>query len=270
MDLEHLSTNFSLLGYAVASVLFLIEVRQGQASQPWTAKLAFALFIAATLSTTVAFGVLAEGASLLEMSGLLLTSAIGWLATLGHLKFKLRLIGAFVAPLATLIILMQFFVAPGRGLSMEAGQPGLLVALHVALAVLGQAFAIIACAVSIFYLRQQSLLKKKLLDQMPLNLPAIDRIDRLLKLSLWTGFVFLTLGLITGAIYTRIYAPPAELRLSAKVIWATAVWVWYLATLLAKNVFGKPSKRIAQMSLGGFLLLALSYFGMGFFRAGGS
>ena len=35
---------------------------------------------------------------------------------------------------------------------------------------------------------------------------------------------------------------------------------------LAKNVFGRSSKRIAQMSLGGFLLLAVTYFGMGFFR----
>jgi ABC-type uncharacterized transport system permease subunit len=203
------------------------------------------------------------------LSGLLLTGTIGWLALFGHLKFNLRLIGAFVAPLATLILLMQFFVTPGRPVAAESATSTILLGVHVTMAILGQAFGILACAVSVFYLWQQNLLKKKLLSQLPQNLPAIDRIDLLLRICLWSGYIFITLGLLSGAVYTQIYAPPASLRLSAKVIWATAVWLWYLATLLAQNIFNRPSRRVAQMCLAGFVLMALSYFGMGFFRAGG-
>jgi ABC-type uncharacterized transport system permease subunit len=272
VTLVHLTANLGLLGFAVASVLYLWAFGKAGGRGAWGAKSAFGLFLFATLAVTVALGLMLPDATLLSMSGLLLTSAIGWLAVVGHVRFNLRLIGAIVAPLATLILLMQIFVAPVHtGAAPLAGTspPDLLVTFHVAMAIVGQAFAIIACAVSVFLLWQQTLLKKKLLDQLPTNLPAIDRIDFLLRLSLWTGFIFLTLGLLSGAVYTQLFTPPAQLSLSAKVIWATAVWIWYLATLLAKNVFNRPSKRIAQMSLGGFLLLALSYFGIGFFRSGG-
>ena len=191
------------------------------------------------------------------------------MAVIGHLKFKLRLIGAFVAPLATLILLVQFFITPGRPAADIDGTAKILLTLHVSLAVLGQAFGILAGAVSIFYLWQQKLLKKKLLSQIPHNLPAIDRIDSMLRVCLWAGYGLITAGLVSGAVYTQLYAPPAELMLSAKVLWATVVWLWYLAILLAQNVFSWPSRRVAEMCLVGFLLMALSYFGIGFFRPGG-
>ncbi len=271
MSLVHLSSNVALLAYALASVLYLMAVQKNDRGS-FISRTSFGLFVVATLAVTVALTSMMREASLLEMSGLLLTSAIGWLAIGGHLQFNLRLIGAFVAPLATLILLMQFFVSPvgaASGGSTESASAPWLIGVHVAMAILGEAFAIIACAVSVLYLWQQNLLKKKLLDQLTQNLPAIDKLDRMLRQSLWTGFIFLTLGLLSGAMYTQFYAAPKELALSSKVIWATFVWVWYLMTLLAKNVFNRPSKRIAQLCLGGFLLLATSYFGMGFFGLGG-
>ena len=269
MTLALLTSNLALIFYALASVLYLLSV-QKTPGQTAVAKTALAVFSLATVAVSYNAVEAFNHAGTLTASSLLLTAATCWLALFGHIRFKLRLIGAIVAPLATLILLMHFFVTPGVPVVPEDDTSHLLVDLHVALAVLGQAFAILACAVSVFYLWQQNLLKKKRLSQMQQNLPAIDRIDQLLRLSLWTGFIFITLGLLTGAIYTQVYAPPATMRLSAKVIWATGVWLWYLATLLAKNVFNRPSKRIAQMCLAGFVLLAFSYFGMGFLRAGGT
>ena len=268
MNLEHLTSNLALLGFALASVLYLVAVQAG-AAREWAGRAAFGLFVAATACVTAALGTVIRDASSLDMSGLLLACFIGWLSIFGHLQFKMRLIGAFVAPLTTLILILHFFISPTTASTATGEAGGVLLTGHVAAAVLGIAFACIACAVSILYLWQQNLLKKKRLDQLGAkNLPAIDRLDFVLKLSLWSGFLFLTLGLLSGAIWVQMYSPPPELRLSAKVIWSVAVWVWYLAILLAKNVFSRPSKRIAQMSLVGFLLLALSFFGMGFYRGG--
>jgi ABC-type uncharacterized transport system permease subunit len=266
---EHISSNLALLGYAFAALLYLVGVGKTRRNDG-TGNIALAVFTAATLSASYTVISQLQSEQPTMLSGLLLAVAISWLAILGHVKFKLRLIGAFVAPLATLIVLMQFFVTPGHPIATDDGTgSSLLLTLHVTMAILGQAFAILACAVSVFYLWQQNLLKKKLLSQLPQNLPAIDRIDKLLRLCLWTGYVFITLGLLSGAIYTQLYAPPSSWMLSAKVVWATVVWLWYLATLLAQNIFNRPSKRIAQMCLAGFLLMALSYFGMGFFLTGG-
>src|SRR5690606_7638515 len=110
---------------------------------------------------------------------------IGWLAIGGHLQFSMRMIGAFVAPLATLILLIQFFVTPSGTAVPEGSASTILRSAHIALAVVGMAFGIIACAVSILFLWQQNLLKKKLLDQLPRTIPAIDKLDRHLTITLW-------------------------------------------------------------------------------------
>ena len=268
MTPEHISSNVALLGYAFAALLYLVGVGKTRRTNG-TGNVALAAFTAATLAASYTVVAQLQSAQPTMLSGLLLAVAISWLAILGHVKFKLKLIGAFVAPLATLIVLMQFFVTPGHPIATDGTASSLLLNLHIYMAIVGQAFAILACAVSVFFLWQQNLLKNKLLSQLPQNLPAIDRIDKLLRLCLWSGYIFITLGLLSGAIYTQLYAPPSSWMLSAKVVWATVVWLWYLATLLAQNIFNRPSKRIAQMCLAGFLLMALSFFGMGFFLTGG-
>jgi ABC-type uncharacterized transport system permease subunit len=268
VSLVPLTSNLGLLGYATASVLYLLGV-QKTGKPGWISRLSFALFVLATVSVTIALVTVMRTASALEMSGLLLTSCIGWLAIGGHLQFNLRLIGAFVSPLATLILLMQLFNSGGNASATGSTDAPWLIAAHVALAITGEAFAIIACAVSVLYLWQQNLLKKKLLDQLTQNLPAIDRLDKMLRFTLWTGFIFITLGLLSGALYSQLYTLSPELKLTTKVTWAVLVWVWYLLTLLARNVFNRPSKRIAQMSFAGFLLLAVTYFGIGVFGMGG-
>lgn len=264
MDLINLSSNIGLLAFALASVLYLLAVQRSNA-RLWVAKLAFGAFVVGTLAVTTSLVSTFENSRLLDVSGLFLAATIGWLAMFAHVRLNLKPIGTFVAPLATLLLLMQFFLVPSRGAPVAIGPASPFIYLHVTMAILGQAFAIIACAISILYLWQQSLLKKKLLDQLPLNVPAIDRLDQLLMSSLWYGFGFITLSLISGAFIVQAYAK-TEQGIDAKVLWAILVWAWYLATLLARNVFNRPSKRLAQMSLAGFVLLALTYFGMGFFR----
>jgi len=257
----------------VASIAYLVTFpkKEHTASHARLAgRTAFGLLVLATAAVSVALAGVVQHASLGEMSGLLLTSAIGWLAIGGHLQFNMKQIGAFVAPLSTLILLIKFFAAPDAAEPVTStGELSPAMMTHIALAVLGQAFAIIACAVSVLYLWQQNLLKKKLFTQLPSDTPAIDRLDRFLARALWSGFVFITLGLVSGALYVQSTSASGGIPLTAKVLWAVGVWGWYLAILLARNVFNRPSKRIAQMSLAGFVLLAMTYFGMGFFGAGG-
>src|SRR5690606_28540214 len=138
----------------LASVLYLLSVQKGRPST-WAGRAAFALFIGGTACVSVALAAVIRVSSLLDMSGLLLASAVGWLAIGGHLQFNLRLIGAFVAPLATFILLVQFFLVPPRVGGVQVGIESPLLKVHIAMAILGQAFAIIACSISVLYLWQQ-------------------------------------------------------------------------------------------------------------------
>lgn len=266
----HIGLILGLVGFSLASVLFPLTFGKPSAQTILT-RLALSAFVAATLAITwslVATGLSrADGAGL--PTGVMLASCLGWLTIAAYAWLKIKPLGAFLAPLVTLILLLQLFVAPpvaGPGLTSEVP---LLAAFHVGMAILGQAFAIGACGVSIFYLWSRSALKRRQLGQLPAQVPAIDRLEKMLVGCLWAGFAFITAGLVTGALYTQLHQIPTGGELEAKVVWALVVWVWYLATLIARNVLNHPGRRIAQMSLGGFVLMAAAYFGMIFFRIPG-
>jgi ABC-type uncharacterized transport system permease subunit len=262
LDIQQLSGGIGLFGFALSAVIWLISFQKNK-HQDLLEPLGFFLFLHAPGAVTAALAAQSSQAGVTGVSGLLLTGAIGWMAVFGRLVLKMRMVGAFVAPLATLILLIQFFIAPtGHSIPKDSGAENLMFS-HIGLSVMGMAFGIIACAVSAIFLWMQNLLKKKLLDQIPKGLPAIDILSTHLTLTLWAGFIFITFGLLTGAIYTQMYQPRSQLNLEFKVIWAIVVWIWYLVILLAKNVFNRPVKKVAQMSLAGFILMAATYFGMG-------
>ncbi len=99
-------------------------------------------------------------------------------------------------------------------------------------------------------------------------MPAIDKTAKLLTSQLWAGFIFLTIGLLTGAVYVRSQSTALDVVSPFKVVWAISVWIWYLVTLSVRNFARASSKRVAQMALLGVVILAATYFGMGFWRRG--
>lgn len=273
MGLSSILSNLSLSCFALAAVCYLLAVPQ-KGRRPLLDIASLLIFAAATILASIAASVSTSHLSnISEAAGLMLTAALGWLGIAAHIGLKAKRMGALLAPLATLILLVQAFVIPSaheaksQELVLSSNAQSLLSA-HIGFAIVGQACAIAACGIALLYLWQQNLLKRKMLEQLQ-DSPAIDRLAQALMAGIWSGFGFITLGLISGAVLVQI-VPSPELRLSAKVAWAGAVWIWYLAILLAKNLLGMPSKRIAQMSLAGFCLLALTYFGIGAFRPWGA
>lgn len=271
MDINQIVNSTGLILFALSSGLFVHALQRK--SQSLTM---FRVALAALAGGTLASGwtvVLASQSGLAiglnQISGHMLASTLGLLSLLVFLRFKVRPIGAFTAPLATLILFTQFFAAPlvSPGASPTGAQASdALVTFHVITAIFGQTFAIGACAVSVLYLWQRNALKKRQLNQIPTQVPAMDRLESILVRFVWAGFILITLSLISGAIVVQYYALSDLPSLQAKIVWATAVWAWYLAILISRNILNHPGRRIAQMSLGGFFLLAFSYFGMAFFR----
>lgn len=181
-----------------------------------------------------------------------------------------RLGAAMLAPLGMLILLVRFFIEPGpRPFTPTPWITG----FHVAMALAGQVMAIAACVLSILYSWQYDALKKRRIDGINSDGPALERLDQWIKLTLNSGFVMLTLSLLTGAFFFTPLGGSASMATSsvellatrAKIFWAVAVWSWYLATLVARNVLRAPVRVIAKMSVIGFALMALAWFGLLFF-----
>ena len=222
--------------------------------------LAFWAFTLGALSVTAGIALFMQEPLSQPMSGVFLVFSISWITVLGQLLFKMRTMGTFVAPVCTILLLFHLFLVPGHGVSSPP--PSNFANFHILMSILGEAFAICACAISMVFLIQRRALKRKQFAWLTGAITPLDKLDKALVISLWAGFLFITLGLISGAIYSQFYMPAPKSGLTGKIVWALLVWIWYLATLLARNIFNLSERRIAQMSMVGFLLLSVSFFGL--------
>lgn len=265
MSFVLIANNIGLLGFSLSSLLFLVALQNNKYSKLINI-LALLLFGLATLIATFALFHVSSDVSWTYDTGLLLTCCLGWLGLVAYRQPRLRILASFLAPLVTFILLVQIFITPGGKIFPQDQTSLVLISIHVLSAVIGQTFATIACVLSLLFLWKRHLLKKKLIEQITGNLPSLDKLELYLIRCLWAGFIPITISLVSGAIFSQIYVEKGQLNLEVKTIWAICVWLWYLIILLSKNVFYLPRKYLAIMSLLGFGLLAISYFGMGFFR----
>lgn len=258
MNLSHILIFIALVSYAASSVLFLGSVK-GREFNSLYQKYAMVPFLIATNCLTLSLiGILFYG-YYSQTSSLVLVAVISWLTLIGHYFFNMRLMGVFVAPFSIFILLFQLFTHQ-TNLHLSSQPPDYFALTHIVLSIIGEAFAVCACAVALLLLRHQNLLKRKKIVLIPKGSPPLEKLDKYLFLSIWFGFSFLTLGLITGAIYAGIFGYKESL-LSSKVLWALIVWTWYLVILIARNIIGWSSKRISKMSLIGFFMILISVLG---------
>jgi ABC-type uncharacterized transport system permease subunit len=252
--------------FLLSAGLFVYAFRQGQ----WAVRAAKGgryIFALATILLTYVGADVATSPNTTEsfhVSTILLAVAIGWLTVFAWQFWNLNLIGAFTAPIAAILLMVDAFFSNGPSLPLNAHPSGPLLLGHIVSAVVGQAFAVAACGTSLLLLWQERKLKQKQLADVPLSYPAMDSLANALSSTLWIGFTFISASLITGAIIVKTSAVPVSFSTSGKSSWAILVWGWYLTILVLRNVLSYPPHRIARLSLVGFVLLALSWFGMGF------
>ncbi len=259
MNPYHIGVVTALIAYAISSIFYTLSFAPSE-ERVKQQRIGFWFFVIATFFTTFATISVINMNPEQIVSVFILISSISWITVIGKSIFDFRMIGAFVAPLSTIILLAQFlFVAP-HGPAQTEG-PSALMYAHIVTSVLGEAFAIIACVIAVLYLMQQRAMKSKQLDLLQATQMPISKLSKALQTSLWAGFVLLTSGLIMGAVYTQFFMVGDRESLMGKIIWAFGVWLWYLATLVGKNLMNLPAKKLAWMTIIGFALMALGLFG---------
>jgi ABC-type uncharacterized transport system permease subunit len=141
----------------------------------------------------------------------------------------------------------RFVGAPDQGVG------GWLLAFHVTVNVLGDAFFLLASGAAVLYLVEERRLKQKRAASVFGKLPALDALDRAEHLLLWTGFALLTLGIVSGTVWAhRIETgSPAE---AARALLAYGSWVLFAGVLVLRASLGWRGRRAAYGTIAGFLL----------------
>lgn len=143
----------------------------------------------------------------------------------------------------------------------EENLPGWALTAHVLLS-MGAAALLFAAAVTALLLvfLDKRLRRRKIVD-LPSALPPLDAMERLMFRLIGTGFGFLTLALLTGFIFvTDLFAQ----RLIQKTALSLIAWIIFGTLLVGRLRYGWRGRSAVRLTVIGFGVLALAYFGSKF------
>lgn len=194
-----------------------------------------------------------------------LTAGLGLLV---QWRLPVSILGAIVSPLGFILTLgVHVFYTQARALPPTLHSAWLPV--HVTAAFLGYAVFVVAFSASLVYLVQEKRLKQKKASAFLRRLPSLEMLDYLNYRSLAWGFLLLTLGLLSGAVWAE-YAWGHVWIWEPRLVLSVLTWVLY-ALLLHYRSAGWRGRRAATLTIACFAVLVVSFVGVQLFpgRHGG-
>ncbi len=183
-----------------------------------------------------------------------------------ELKYKESIIGVFVAPLVFLAIAYASF-DPGISSKISPLIPALksnwLIA-HVITCFLGYAGFAVAFGFSIIYFFKPKDSESKSIFA---KLPSLELIDELTYQMIVFGFLFLTIGIITGAVWANS-AWGKYWTWDPKETWSLITWLIYAMFMHLRMMRGWHGRNLAWVSIIGFLAVLFTYFGVNYLLSG--
>jgi cytochrome c-type biogenesis protein CcsB len=263
MDLFPLQ--LSMVGYGLASAGYVL----GLARPRMQAERLSALVLAAAFVLHTIF-IVSRGFSegilpvLTFIEGLAFS---GWILVGAYLiaqaRYQLVGLGAVVAPLAFLSTSAAALFSSAPTLLPEGVRSPWL-AVHVTLAFTGNAVFALAFATSCIYLLQENLVKSRSRGGLIRHLPPLGRLDRMSHNFLITGFPLLTLGILSGGVWSAAVwgqfwtGEPREIS-------AVVTWFLYAGLIQARLAGGLSGRRSARLTIFAFGLLLVSYLAVNLF-----
>lgn len=164
-------------------------------------------------------------------------------------RFKLEVAGAFVAPLALTSLLASRFV--GNSAEPAPHIKSAILPFHITTNLFGVALFTLASSAATLYLIQEHLLKTKQIDGVFRRLPALDVLDRAEHRFLLAGFPLLTIGIVTGTLWSRRVEMGGQTEV-LRAVFGYVTWLVIAAVLFLRAAAGWRGRRAAYGTIAGF------------------
>ncbi|MCD6305577.1 MAG: c-type cytochrome biogenesis protein CcsB [Deltaproteobacteria bacterium] len=254
--------------YLVAAGGFTVFIIR---QHPWVFRYSYWILVAGFVFHTVFLG---HGYYRLGTAPVLdLRSALSFFAwclagvyLVAQVRFKLRVLGSFVAPLAAFLMSISSAVP----LAADTVKPlfkSIWLTVHVGTVFTGDALLCIAFLAGVMYLIQEGQIKKKRLGSMYSRLPSLATLDSINYHAIIYGFPFLTVGMISGSIYAQV-ALGHYWQWDPKEVWSLISWLFYAALLHQRLAVGWQGKNAAVLSIVCFGTLIFTFVGVSLFMEG--
>ena len=144
----------------------------------------------------------------------------------------------------TLIGATEFPVAPWSSTQLRSAW----LMVHITTVLIGYAALVLAAVASLYYLVQESRLKAKRIPAGPAGLPPLATLDRIISQAMNTGFVFITIGTVSGVTWAFIESGTKWI-LNPEIAFFLFTWLFYLAMIFLRVTAGWRGRRIALMAV---------------------
>lgn len=241
--------------YAVAT-FFQWQILQGERKQP--RKINQLLGWAGFACHTVAVYALLHQPQGIHLGFFAMGSLVSWLVVAIVLLSSIRqaidnlFIGVF--PIALMATLFAGII-PEESIARDY-DGGLIT--HILLSVLAYSILTLAVLQAVLVSRQHSALKHHHTRGLVASLPPLQTMDRLLFEMIWSGLILLTAALVSGFLFVDdLFAQ----SLIHKTVLSLIAWALYATLICGRMFFGWRSHTATRWTIGGFILLALAFFG---------
>lgn len=193
-----------------------------------------------------------------------------WSATWAYLSFRWRYtvknFGTFVSLLIICLLLISSL--PSRDVvPLVPALQSLWLPVHAGVTIIAYGFLSLAFCGGLMYLLLDRELKNKKLGYFFARMPSLDSLDQLNSHCVTTGFVFLTMGIVTGSLWAR-QAWGTYWQWDPKETWSLITWFVYLVLIHQRLTVGWRGKRAAVMAIVGFASVIFTLWGVNYLLGG--
>lgn len=247
------------LGYFISAVLYIIFFTMKKEKPGLVAGW---VLLAAFVVHTAALIVRSIGAGRLPLSNQYeFATSFAWGIALAFLVFarkpRYRALGTFVSPVIFLMIGYAAMQSREVNELMPALQSNWL-AIHVSTAIIAYGSFGVAFGGSLLYLMHHRLGHNEFTER---YFPDKERLDLLNYRIICLGFLFLTLVIVTGAVWAQ-KAWGRYWTWDPKETWSLVTWIIYAIYLHLRIGRGWRGKRAAWFAVLGFLCVVFTYIGV--------
>lgn len=193
-----------------------------------------------------------------------------WATTWAYLSFRWRYsvknFGAFVSVLIFSLLVISSF-SEKRIDTLAPALQSVWLPIHGGVSLIAYSFLALAFCGGLMYLLLERELKSKKFGYFFARFPSLDSLDQLNNHCLSAGFLFLTIGIVTGSIWAR-QAWGTYWQWDPKETWSLITWFIYLVQLHQRFTVGWRGKKAAVMAVIGFAAVIFTLWGVTYLLGG--
>ena len=269
---ESFSFYLTIIAYFFAMVVYWFWM--GSKNNP-SGKSATALTVIGWVANTITLTTRAMLAQRLPLSNgyefiLTLCWGIVLIFLFSEYRYKLKALGSFVMPVPFLLLIFVVMTMGSNEKIIQAIPPALKshwLTFHVVTAIFSYGAFAVSFGLGLMFLLKTYFGENSNITGLVSRFPDAKFLDELAYKLITFGFSFLTLVIVTGAIWAN-YAWGTYWSWDPKETWSLITWIIYAGYLHARLMYDWKGKRAAWLAVLGFTSVLFTFFGVNYLLPG--